>query len=142
MPRESMVLSIRLPRATGERLKRLARRVGRTPSDTTARLVEEGLRRAEFACIDFRDSALGRHAHIAGTRLPVWLVVKLARTSKGGVEELARHLGRPLAYLRAALNYAKAFPEEIAAALEESASFDFERLTRTLPQIEPFLVKE
>jgi uncharacterized protein (DUF433 family) len=142
MPRESMVFSIRLPRSTGERLRRLARRAGRTPSDTTARLVEEGLTRAEFAHIDFRDSALGRQAYITGTRLPVWLVAKLARASNGSVDNLARDLGRTPTQIRAALNYAKAFPEEVEAALEESDSFDREKLARLLPQIESFVVKD
>jgi hypothetical protein len=138
MAKESVVVSVRLPRATGERLKRLARRAGRTPSDTTARLVEEGLRRAEFAWIDFRDSALGRHAYLAGTRLPVWFVAELVQKMKGGCDGAARHLGRSPAQVRAALNYAKAFPDEIAAAIEESTSFDFEKLSRLLPQVERF----
>ncbi|HAK94347.1 MAG TPA: transcriptional regulator [Planctomycetes bacterium] len=142
MPKESMVLSVRLPRATGERLKRLARRAGRTPSDATARLVEEGLRRADFAFIDFRDSALGRQAFIMGSRLPVWLAAKLAETAEGGAAGLARRLCRPAAHIRAALNYAAAFPDEIAAAIEESASFDLEKLSRLLPHVETFLVRE
>jgi hypothetical protein len=50
---------MRLPVASGDRLKRMAKRYGWTPSDTSARLVEEGLLRSEFAFIDFRDSAVG-----------------------------------------------------------------------------------
>ena len=56
----SMVVSMRLPVESGKRLKRLANRHGWTPSDASSRLVEEGLRRSEFAFIDFRDSAAGR----------------------------------------------------------------------------------
>lgn len=44
--------------------------------------------------------------------------------------------------IRAALNYSKAFPDEIAAAIEESESFDLERVSRLLPQVESFLVRE
>ena len=51
----SMVISMRLPEESGKRLKRLASRHGWTASDASARLVEEGLRRSEFAFIDFRD---------------------------------------------------------------------------------------
>jgi hypothetical protein len=54
----SVVVSMRLPVESGTRLKRLARRHGWTASDASARLVEEGLRRSEFALIDFRDSRL------------------------------------------------------------------------------------
>src|SRR5271157_3118696 len=52
----STVISMRLPAESGKRLKRMANRHGWTASDASARLVEEGLRRAEFAFIDFRDS--------------------------------------------------------------------------------------
>jgi hypothetical protein len=57
---QSTVISMRLPEESGRRLKRMARRHGWTASDASARLVEEGLRRSEFAFIDFRDSATGR----------------------------------------------------------------------------------
>ena len=40
-----MVISMRLPAASGQRLKRMAHRHGWTASDASARLVEEGLRR-------------------------------------------------------------------------------------------------
>jgi len=53
----STVISMRLPVESGKRLKRMARRHGWTASDASARLVEEGLRRAEFAFIDFREAA-------------------------------------------------------------------------------------
>ena len=38
----SMVISMRLPAESGKRLKRMANRHGWTPSDASARLVEEG----------------------------------------------------------------------------------------------------
>src|SRR5256885_7278857 len=67
----SLVISMRLPARSGERLKRMANRHGWTPSDASARLVEEGLRRSEFAFIDFRDSPVGRQAYIQGSTLAV-----------------------------------------------------------------------
>ena len=105
------VFSMRLPRASGERLQRMARRLGWTPSETSARLVEEGLRRNEFAFIDFRDTSMGRQAFLHGTRLAVWMVVKIARSFAGRVEKVAGHLQRPALYIQAALNYARAYPE-------------------------------
>ena len=60
----SMVLRMRLPVESGTRLKRLANRYGWTPSDASARLTEEGLRRSEFVFIDFRDSPAERQAYI------------------------------------------------------------------------------
>jgi hypothetical protein len=66
---QSTVISMRLPAASGKRLRRMAQRHGWTPSDASARLVEEGLRRSEFAFIDFRDSSVGRQAYIQGSSL-------------------------------------------------------------------------
>src|SRR5271154_4870942 len=109
----SMVISMRLPVKSGNRLKRMALRHGWTPSDASARLVEEGLRRAEFAFIDFRDSAAGRQACLQGSSLAVWEVMLLVRNYQDDVAKVARHLRWPEAKVRAALNYAKAFPAEI-----------------------------
>src|SRR5579864_8483022 len=75
----SIVISMRLPAKSGARLKRMATRHGWTPSDASARLVEEGLRRSEFAFVDFRDSGAGRQAYIQGSTLAVWEVVQLIR---------------------------------------------------------------
>src|SRR5438034_8310416 len=75
----SVVISMRLPVESGDRLKRMATRHGWTASDASARLVEEGLRRAEFAFIDFRDSAAGRHAYVQGTTLAVCGVMLVVR---------------------------------------------------------------
>ena len=66
---QSVVVSMRLPAESGRRLKRMARRHGWTASDAGARLVEEGLRRSEFAFIDFRDSMAGRQACLQGSTL-------------------------------------------------------------------------
>ena len=66
----------------GKRLKRMANRHGWTPSDASARLVEEGLIRSEFAFIDFRDSPVGRQAYIQGSTLAVWEVMLLVRGYK------------------------------------------------------------
>ena len=66
--------------ASGKRLKRMANRHGWTPSDASARLVEEGLRRSEFAFIDFRDSLAGRQAYMQGSTLAVWEVMLLSRS--------------------------------------------------------------
>jgi hypothetical protein len=134
----SMVVSMRLPTESGNRLKRLANRHGWTPSDASARLVEEGLRRSEFAFIDFRDSPAGRQAYIQGSGLAVWEVMLLVQSYKAVVEAVSKHLQWPGAKVRAAINYAKAFPEEIESALSENAATDFEALNRMLPQASKF----
>lgn len=133
-PARSMVLSMRLPVESGKRLKRIANRHGWTPSDASARLVEEGLRRSEFAFLDFRDSPAGRQAYIQGSTLAVWEVIFLLRNYDENVAAVARHLRWPEAKVRAAVNYAEAFPEEIDEATAENESVDFGTLKRMLPQ--------
>jgi hypothetical protein len=129
-----MVISMRLPTESGKRLKRMANRHGWTASDASARLVEEGLRRSEFAFIDFRDSAAGRQAYIQGSSLAVWEVILLVRSYKESTPSTARHLQWPEAKVRAAFNYAEAFPGEIDEALSENDATGFEALKRLLPQ--------
>lgn len=134
-----VVVSMRLPAESGSRLKRMANRHGWTPSDASARLVEEGLRRSEFAYIDFRDSGAGRQAYIQGSTLAVWEVLLLMRSHRADVSRVARHLKWPEGKVQAAVNYAKAFPEEIESALSENAATDFEALKRMLPQAREFV---
>ena len=129
----SVVISMRLPAESGNRLKRMAIRHGWTPSDASARLVEEGLRRSEFAFIDFRDSAAGRQAYIQGSTLAVWEVMLLVRSYKKEVAAVAKHLQWPEAKVEAAINYGEAFPEEVEQSLSENAVTDFNTLKRMLP---------
>jgi len=138
----SMVISMRLPADSGKRLKRMANRHGWTPSDASARLVEEGLRRAEFGFIDFRDSAAGRQACLQGSTLAVWEVMLLVRSYKNDVSAVAEHLKWPEGKVQAAINYAEAFPEEINAAMAENETTDFETLKRMLPQAAEFVPKK
>jgi hypothetical protein len=141
-PVRSMVVSMRLPVESGRRLKRIANRHGWTPSDASARLVEEGLRRSEFAFLDFRDSPAGRQAYIQGSTLAVWEVIFLLHSYHGNVASVAKHLGWPEAKVGAAVNYAEAFPKEIEEATAENDSADFETLKRMLPQAVNFVSRK
>jgi hypothetical protein len=138
----SMVISMRLPIKSGNRLKRMATRHGWTPSDASARLVEEGLRRADFAFIDFRDSTTGRQACLQGSSLAVWEVMLLARHYEHDVAKVARHLRWPEAKVQSAFNYARAFPDEIGGAIADNDAVDFESLSQMLPQAGEFVVSK
>jgi|SRR6185312_15345379 len=138
----SMVFSMRLPTESGNRLKRMASRHGWTASDTSARLVEEGLRRSEFSFIDFRDSATGRQAYIQGSTLAVWEVILVVRSYRGKISPSARHLRWQEAKVQAAINYAKAFPLEIEQALMENRDTDIAALSRSLPQATEFVYQK
>ena len=138
----SITISMRLPVKSGQRLRRLAARHGWTASDASARLVEEGLRRSEFAFIDFRDSAAGRQSCIQGSSLAVWEIMRLAREYKNDAEAVAKHLNWPEAKVRAGFNYAQAFPAEIEAALADNDEIDFKVLSQMLPQAREFVVTD
>ena len=136
---QSTVISMRLPAESGHRLKRMASRHGWTASDASARLVEEGLRRSEFAFIDFRDSPAGRQAYVQGSTLAVWEVILLVHSYKSDLAAVARHLRWPPAKVQAAVYYAEAFPAEIDEALAENETVGLTALQRMLPQTAEFL---
>jgi hypothetical protein len=137
----SKVVSLRFHERQFARLRRLARRLGRTPSETGALLVEEALRRAEFAYIDFRESAAGRQAYVSGTSLAIWEVVLVARDYAMDEKRTAEHLAWPIVKVRAALAYASAYPDEITDALEDLSEMNFGTLTRMLPQTTTFVAR-
>lgn len=115
---KSSILTLRLPVEVRRGVERLAARLGHKPAQIGARLIEEGLRRRDFPQIDLRETAAGRVAYLAGTRLTVSWVVQQIR---GGItaEDFAREHEVPGVRVRAALAYAKAFPEEIQRDLAE-----------------------
>jgi uncharacterized protein (DUF433 family) len=137
-----MVVSMRLPTESGKRLKRMASRHGWTPSDAGARLVEEGLRRSEFAFIDFRDTPAGRQACTQGSSLAVWEIVLLLRAYKSDAAAVAAHLRWPRMKVQAAIHYAEAFSAEIDEAIAKNDATDFKALKRMLPQAAEFAFKK
>jgi len=138
----SMVVSMRLPMESAKRLRRLANRYGWTPSDASARLVEEGLRRTEFAFIDFRDTAVGRQVCIQASSLSVWEVIQLVRSYKGDVAAAAKHLGWPQVKVQAAVHYAEVYPQEINEAIAANQATDVATLRNLLPQTVEFVPKK
>jgi len=132
---------MRLPQESGKRLRRWANRHGWTPSDASARLVEEGLRRTEYAFIDFRDTPAGRQACIQASSLAVWEIMQLIHSYKGDVAAAVRHLGWPQVKVQAAVHYAEAFPREINQAITENDAMDIGELKHLIPQTVEFVPK-
>lgn len=128
----SQVISLRLRQEQVERTRRVARRLNRTVSETAALLLEEALRVEEFALIQFRSSPAGRQAYIQGSSLAVWEVMLIAAAYDHDAERAAEHLCLSPEKVRAAINYARAFPEEIRTAMEDNA-MSFEELRRMVP---------
>lgn len=133
----SQVMSLRLRDEQMERMRRVARRMNKSASEAAATLLEEALRASEFTFIQFRDSPVGRQAYIQGSSLAVWEVVKLAQAYDGDAARTAESLGWPAVKAQAALNYAAAYPQEIAAAIADSQP-TYESLAAMLPGIERF----
>ena len=136
----SQVVSTRLPDQTAERLKRFARRLGKTPSETSAILIEESLRESEFPYIEFRHSALGRQAYLKNSSLALWEVIQIAQGYGLDEQKTAEHFQRPLEWVRSALLYAIAYPEEIQTAIADAQAVNETTLKRLLPQLETIVI--
>lgn len=134
----SKVISMRLRDEQVERLRRLARRLGRTPGETSALLLEESLRQSEFGQIEFRPSPVGRQAYLRGSTLAVWEVLRVARGFALDIQRTAAHLQWPRYRVQAALNYAAAFPDEVEDAIADNEALGWGDLARQLPQAELF----
>ena len=78
----------------------------------------KAVRTAKHPSIEFRQTPAGRMAYVRGVRLPVWLAVETVEDCGGNAEKAAKLLRLPVLLLKAALVYAKGFPEEIAADQE------------------------
>ncbi len=108
----------------------------RSAADLAARFIDEGLWRAGFSLVDFRDTPTGRQAFVEGTRILVWRVVTLVREYDGDVAKTAEHPTWPESKVKAALNYAEAFPQEIEDAITDDRTYDFETLKRLILSLE------
>jgi len=138
----SKVVSTRLTEEPEVRLQRLARRLGKTPSETGAMLIEESLRQNEFAYIEFRNSPVGRQAYLKNSNLAVWQVIKLGGELDRNVARIASHLSRSAEWVQAAFNYAEAYSSEINLAIEDDSAIDYTAIKRLLPQTELLLIPQ
>jgi hypothetical protein len=124
----SAPISIRFDERLLARLRRRAQATpGATPSGLAQRLVDEGLRMAEYPGIVFKEGPSGRRAALA-LGPDVWEVIKFLREiDERGAEAVAaaaEMLRLTDAQVRIAMHYYSAYPdeidEEIAQADEES----------------------
>src|SRR5258708_2718817 len=108
-------ISLRVPEEVKMDLVQIARRFGTNPATLGADYVTQGVRTTKHPSIEFRQTPAGRMAYVRGVRLAVWLAVETVEDCKGNAEKAARLLRLPTLLLKAALAYAKAFPQEIVA---------------------------
>src|SRR5437667_7542172 len=117
---KTATLGVRMAKPTCDLIRQISASQGRTPSDLLAEYAEEIARRQRFCHIEFRDTPLGRMAYVEGTRSAVWLVNDLVRQNKGDTRKIARLHGWTETKVRAAVNYAEAYPEEIEPLIERA----------------------
>ncbi len=108
-------LSLRVPEEVKAHLEQIARRFGASPATLGADYVTQGVRTTQHPAIEFRQTPAGRMAYLRGVRMPVWMALQTVEDCQGSAEEAARLLRLPILLFKAALAYAKAFPEEIEA---------------------------
>lgn len=132
----TQVVSIRLRDDQVDRLKRFARRMGKSQSEMGAQFIEEAMREAEFTGIEFRESMLGRQPYMKDSNLAVWEVILIGQDHDMDAERVAAYFRRPRAWVNAAFHYYEAFAEEIDPVLEDNRLQTFEKLKRLLPNLE------
>jgi uncharacterized protein (DUF433 family) len=114
-PMGTAYVSGRVP-ARYERLVTKQARAARTSkSDLVARYVIEKSLETEFPGISFRNSLSGREAYLTAHRVAVWEVVSVHDETRS-IEKTASHFRWPRVLVKRALDYAKAFPDEIISA--------------------------
>ena len=137
----SQVISLRVPDEMAKRLDRFASRqgTGMNRTKTSMMLLEESLREAEFAGIEYRDSEIGRQPFIKGTGLTVWEMIAIARAFDYDAERVAEGYEYPVGIVTAGLNYYSVYREEVDRAIEDN-HISYEDMKRDLPNIELYII--
>ena len=130
MINKTKTLGVRISAETSTAIKQISASQGRTPSDLLGQYAEEIARQYKFCHIEFRDTPLGRMAYVEGTRTAVWLIADLVHQHQGSVKKVAALHGWAETKVRAAVNYASAFREEIEPLIQRAAAVTFEDLQR------------
>ena len=112
-------MTLRMPKDVKRGVERLAARFGHKPAQLGVRLIEEGLRRRDFPQIELRETAAGRVAYLAGTRFAVYWIAGLVPT-KMTLTAFVGEYESTTDRVRAALAYARVFPEEIQSDREHA----------------------
>jgi hypothetical protein len=111
-------ISLRVDKRVKHDLEQIARRFGTSPATLGADYLTQGVRTTRHPSIEFRQTPAGRMAYVRGVRLPVWLTVETVDDCDGNAAKAAELLKIPILLFKAALAYAKEFPEEISADKE------------------------
>jgi len=132
----SQTISLRLPDELAGRLDRFARMLGNGMTRTRAGvlLLDEALREEEFAGIEFRNTFIGRQPFVRQSGMAVWEFIMVARDFEENAERTAAYLQCPVENVKIALNYYRAFRDEIDLAVADNDMGE-ERLNRLFPKL-------
>jgi hypothetical protein len=118
-PAKGEPFSVRLSRTTDLAVEAEARRVRRSKGAVVESLAEEAMRARRFPGIAFRGDDAERRPWVIGSGLDVWEICQMSDEFTEVAEIVAAtQLTEPQVHL--ALAYRRAFPDEIAAAIEEN----------------------
>jgi uncharacterized protein (DUF433 family) len=128
-------VSVRLDESLFTAIRKEAERSGKPVSAVIRELLEISIRMSRFPGITFVEGPFGRRAHLIGTGLDVWEIMRLLREF-GSESALREHFPRlSTVALKVAQAYAKAYPVEIDAFIEANSQ-SLDELRRKLPWLE------
>ena len=115
--------SFRLPADLVERLARKAADEGVSQTELVSSLLDEGLKVRAFSGIVYRDGPTGRRAALAAGP-DVWEVIGTVRHVSGSGERKVRNAARMLSlderWVRLAVEFYTAYPDEVDARIESN----------------------
>jgi uncharacterized protein (DUF433 family) len=126
--------SVRLDEQTERLVDAEARRTRRSKSAVVEAFTEETARTRRFPGIGFRGDDARRRAWVIGSGLDVWEIVQML-DDLGSAEALRTETHVTEAQLRIALAYRDAYPDEVAATIEDNRR-PVEELSALYPFIE------
>ena len=111
-------VSVRLNRSLLSPIRAKARASGKPVSRVIKEMLESVLRMQRFPGIVFVEGPAGRRAHLAGTGLDVWEVVRLLQEYQTAAKLRENFPRLSSIAIQIAQAYAEAYPEEINAFVE------------------------
>ena len=116
-----MPVSVRLGKTILSPIRAKARASGKPVSRVIKEMLESVLRMQRFPGIVFVEGPSGRRAHLAGTGLDVWEVIRLLREYRTAARLREAFPRLSSVGIQIAQAYADSYPEEINAFLEMNA---------------------
>lgn len=131
---KTIVKSIRLDKKTLNQIDEMAASSKETFSSFTSELIEEAIKMRRCPGIVFADGPAGRRARIEGTGLEVWEVIQGYQSLNNNFNALKKAFHwLTEKQLLAVIGYAKAYPDEINALIEQNRVLTPEKVEKELP---------